>query len=247
MRYLILSDIHGNWQAFDAVLEAAAPEKIDRVLVLGDLVGYGAAANRVVERVNELTDEGGVVRGNHDKVIVGIDSAETFNWVAREAVRWTAERLSDENAEYLRQLPRGPLKINDRYSICHGSPIDEDEYLLSGGAAERSFRLHPADLTFFGHTHVPTVFSYGADGINAAVLEGEEHVLDLTPGVRYLINPGSVGQPRDRDPRAGYVIFDEDRQTVSWRRLEYAVAEAQDEIIAAGLPHVLAYRLAAGL
>lgn len=247
MRYLVISDIHGNWEALTAVLKAAANDAVDQVLVLGDLVGYGASPNRVVEKVNELTSRKSVVRGNHDKVVAGIEEGEGFNSVARLAVDWTTNELSGDNLEFVRRLPMGPVEVASGLVICHGSPLDEDEYIFSLEDAERIFTRHSARMTFFGHTHVPMLLAADKERISVSTLEGDALTVEIEPGKRYLINPGSVGQPRDRDPRAAYLIYDTTARRIIWRRQEYELEKAQRRILDAGLPQVLAYRLAAGL
>ncbi len=245
MRYLILSDIHGNFEALQAVLESSRSEGIDKLLVLGDLVGYGAGPNEVVESIRSRASR--VIRGNHDKVVVELDGGRNFNAVALTAARWTAEALSEKNLAYLRALEKGPVELEPGVSLCHGSPLDEDEYVMSLETAEGVFDRFDGRLTFFGHTHLPMVFVCGESGLRGAALEGDDFTMSLEAGDRYLVNPGSVGQPRDRNPQAAYVIFDSKRQEVRWRRCEYALEEAQRRILDAGLPQILAYRLAAGI
>ncbi len=246
MRYLILSDIHGNADALRSVLEDAGDD-FDAVLVLGDLVGYGASPNEVVERVRALSRPEWVVRGNHDKVCSGLEPDDQFNSVARAAARWTASVLRAENLEYLRQMRQGPTEIRASVFICHGSPLQEDEYILSLESAAEVFSQHVGRVFFFGHTHLPMSIESGPSGISMTVPEGDEQEILLDPERRYLLNPGAVGQPRDRDPRAAYFVYEPERGRVLWRRCEYPVEEAQGRILEAGLPVVLAHRLAAGL
>lgn len=245
MRYLILSDIHANLEALDAVLESANGEGVEQVLVLGDLVGYGGGPNEVVERVRTVANR--VIRGNHDKVVAQFDGGENFNAVARAAARWTVAAMSETNLDYLRRLEKGPVEIEPGMILCHGSPLDEDEYVMSVEGAEGIFEQSSERLAFFGHTHLPMVFVSGEERVYGAALEGEDFTINLEPGSRYLVNPGSVGQPRDRNPLAAYVIFDSERQEVRWRRCEYSLEQAQRRILDAGLPQILAYRLAAGI
>ncbi|MCH9649886.1 MAG: metallophosphatase family protein [Deltaproteobacteria bacterium] len=247
MRYLIVSDMHGNWDAFDAVLRHVKPETFDVTLVLGDLVGYGAAPNRVVDAVRRLPGESICIRGNHDKVVAGIDDGSNFNFAALTAARWTAERLEPENMEFIQDLPQGPVEIAPSVFICHGSPLDEDTYIFSNYDAYEVFEGSEAWLTFFGHTHIPSLFTLDGNGIEVGVLRGRTGTIELDPKVRYLINPGSVGQPRDRDPKASYLIFDSEKQVVNWHRLAYPIEIAQKRIHRAELPRVLADRLAMGV
>jgi predicted phosphodiesterase len=247
MKYLILTDIHGNAEALEAVLGDTAGDSIDSVLVLGDLVGYGAGPNEVIERILGLQQPTVVIRGNHDKVVTTPLQDSHFNAVARQAVRWTGDRLTEDNLDYLRQLPRGPIEITPGLFVCHGSPLDEDEYVISLEDAAHVFSAHEGLLTFFGHTHIPCCFSAHEGRLSSLGLEGDGVTLQLEPGARYLANPGSVGQPRDRDPRAAYFIYDSTKAQIDWRRCEYALEDAQRRILEAGLPEVLAHRLAIGI
>jgi predicted phosphodiesterase len=246
LRYLILSDMHANWDAFAAVLRRARRKRFDSVLVLGDLVGYGAAPNQVVEAVRRLTPRLQTVRGNHDKVVSGIDRGTNFNQTALAAAQWTALRLTAANLRYVRELPRGPLEVGDGLAICHGSPLDEDTYVFSDIDAFEIFAAYPVAVTFFGHTHIPSLFSLEGKRLRVAALRGTSGRLVLEAGGRYLINPGSIGQPRDRDPRASYMTYDSDRRVVRWYRIPYPIAEAQRRIKRAELPQSLADRLAVG-
>src|SRR5262245_17716763 len=152
MRYLILSDIHSNLEALEAVLRAAAVKKYDAVLVLGDLVGYGADPNAVVERIQGLKAKA-TVRGNHDKVAAGLDDPDDFNPVAKTAANWTRHELTPSTIEYLRAMPAGPVTVDDGIDICHGSPIDEDLYIVADLDAARSIAASQRSLCLFGHTH----------------------------------------------------------------------------------------------
>lgn len=247
MRLLVLSDMHANWPAFGHVLDTFAPESFDRVLVLGDLVGYGARPNEVVEAVRALPPGTVVIRGNHDKVVSGIDSPEFFNPAARLAVMWTTKELNDENLAYVRELPRGPLSVASDIAICHGTPHDEDAYVLSAEEAMDCFESSEARLILFGHTHVTCAF--GIDGEQMDVRWGmkDGDSLQMEAGKRYLVNPGSVGQPRDGDPRAACLTLDTESGTLVWHRLEYPVEVAQEQILDADLPQFLAERLASGM
>lgn len=246
MRYLILSDMHGNWDAFEVVLRRARRKRFDAALVLGDLVGYGAAPNQVVEAVRNLASRVYAVRGNHDKVVAGIDRGENFNHAALQAALWTARRLTTANLRFVRELARGPVAIEEDLAICHGSPLDEDTYVFSDLDAFEIFSAHDVPITFFGHTHIPSLFSLEGRQLSVMRLPGREGTIRLDPGGRYLVNPGSIGQPRDRDPRAAYMTYDSDRRIVHWYRVPYPVARAQARIRKAGLPAVLADRLSVG-
>jgi diadenosine tetraphosphatase ApaH/serine/threonine PP2A family protein phosphatase len=246
MRYLILSDIHGNLEALDTVLATLAG-RYDEVLVLGDLVGYGADPNAVTDRVKALSPRA-VIRGNHDKVAAGLDDGESFNAVARSAVQWTYDTLTPENRAYLAALPNGPLQIDDLLEICHGSPFDEDAYLFDELDALRAFEVATRPVCLFGHTHVALAFRHAGDRLELLAAAGETANLRLSfeAGSRYLINAGSVGQPRDGDPRAGVAVVDTTDRSMELFRLPYPIEEAQRKIRLAGLPEVLARRLSVG-
>lgn len=246
MRYLILSDIHANLEALEAVLSALPSGAWDRLVVLGDLVGYGAAPNAVIDRIREL-DPVAIIRGNHDKASCGIEDGSNFNHVARVAAQWTCETLTPENREYLRSLPAGPLALDDRVEICHGSPFDEDHYIFDADDAQRALDAGDKQLCLFGHTHLPVVFRRSGTTYDGFIPEGDAEVeLSLEEGIRYVVNPGSVGQPRDGDPRAAFGIYDTRGPSLILWRVSYAVDAAQRRIMAAGLPASLANRLAVG-
>jgi predicted phosphodiesterase len=246
MRYLILSDMHANWDAFEAVLRRARRKRFDAVLVLGDLVGYGGAPNQVVDAVRRLGPRLWTVRGNHDKVVSGIDSGGNFNQTALTAAQWTTGRLTPANLRYVRELPKGPIQVEERLAICHGSPLDEDTYVFSDVDAWEIFSRFNMPVTFFGHTHIPSLFWLEGRTLGVRALRGTSGRIRLDSEGRYLINPGSIGQPRDRDPRASYMTYDSEKKIVRWYRLPYPIEEAQRRINRAGLPPTLANRLAVG-
>ena len=240
MSYLILSDIHGNLEALEAVL-ADAQGRYDRILCLGDLVGYGADPNAIVAWAREKVRA--IVRGNHDKVCIGLEPVDTYNPAAQASARWTEAALTPSHREYLERLPRGPLP-HEGIDLVHGSPADEDEYLLSVYQLPELYPFLESPVTFFGHTHVQGGFllaPHGARPIPPNV------TLQAEPDYFYLVNPGSVGQPRDRDPRAGYALYSPKERTVEYRRIAYDVDRAAAKIRAAGLPEFLAARLHEGI
>jgi len=257
MRYLILSDIHANLEALEATLAAASG--YDRVLMLGDVVGYGADPNAVVDRVRSLP-MAAMIRGNHDKVAAGLEDMDAFNHIAREAIAWTASALTPENGAWLAALPRGPLVIDETVEICHGTPFDEDVYVFDDLDALRALRTAQRPLCLYGHTHVPAVFRLGNDEAGASLAlsrpngtleligptRGASFTIGLDRDAQYLVNCGAVGQPRDGDPRAAYGVYDSSARTVTIVRVVYDVAAAQAKIVRAGLPDVLAHRLAVG-
>jgi diadenosine tetraphosphatase ApaH/serine/threonine PP2A family protein phosphatase len=246
MRYLVLTDIHANLEALDAAIADARTRGYDRTLVLGDLVGYGADPNAVIERIRSLKPAA-IVRGNHDKVACGLEQADGFNAVAKSAARWTLDVLIPEYREWLAALPEGPIDVDETVQICHGSPFDEDAYIFDELDALRALKIASRPLCLFGHTHYPVTFELSAEAFDSiGPSAAAESVLAMAPGTKYLMNPGSVGQPRDGDPRAAYAIVDTTRSCVELMRLKYPVEEAQAKVIRAGLPEVLAQRLAMG-
>jgi len=245
VRYLILSDIHANWEALEAVLCRAA-KHYDQVVCCGDLIGYGPDPNRVIDWARN--NVAFVVRGNHDKAATGLEDLEWFNPVARAAALWTAGELTPENHAYVRGLPKGPLPVGG-FQIAHGSPLDEDEYLVREAEVAQAFAYLDRGLTFIGHTHVQGGFELTRGGIrvlHGPRFGGKSSALDLNPDNLYLINPGAVGQPRDGDPRAAYVLYDPAERAVVYHRVDYDLDRVQEKIRSAGLPDFLADRLALG-
>ncbi|MGO8719228.1 MAG: metallophosphoesterase family protein [Acidobacteriaceae bacterium] len=273
MRALILSDMHANIDALDAVLEAA-PEH-DVVWNLGDVVGYNAAPQAVIEKAREIGSPRRVfVRGNHDRACAGLIDAENFNPVAFRAVQWTQGQLDPESIQWLKEMPRGPIYCRPGASspgppdsvtrnesqtsgpevaCVHGSLVDEDEYLLSTWDAEGQLAYARTQITFFGHTHVQGGFAANAAGewfrlqpVYTDDNRAESYDLDLRSAATYLINPGAVGQPRDRDWRAAFALYDDEAARVTFFRVPYDVRLAQMRIRRARLPEMLASRLGVG-
>jgi diadenosine tetraphosphatase ApaH/serine/threonine PP2A family protein phosphatase len=245
LRYLIIADVHANLEALETVLTAAAGTW-DRALVLGDMVGYGASPNEVVDAIRAL-DPAAIIRGNHDKAACGLEDGSNFNHVARAAANWTSEILTPDNRAYLRALPSGPTAIDRRVEICHGAPFDEDHYIFDADDALRALATTSRPLCLFGHTHLPVVFHYENEMFDGYVPDvNDQHALALQPESQYLVNVGSVGQPRDGDPRAAYGIYDDEATTIFLHRVSYPVDRAQRRILTAGLPASLANRLAVG-
>jgi predicted phosphodiesterase len=250
VRILLLSDIHSNLEALEACL-AVAPG-YDQVVNLGDIVGYGGAPNEVIERSRDLGKI--FVRGNHDKAAAGVMDLKDFNPIAGMAALWTREQLTPQNLKWLSELPQGPIQVNGLTGVqfVHGSPVDEDEYVVSARDALEPLLLSSMPLTFFGHSHLQGSFS--TNNSNSDVFRPEYRTVGQTEtvefplkaGIRYLVNPGSVGQPRDGDWRAAFALFDSDAQIVSFCRTPYNLKSAQDRIFGANLPPRLATRLAAG-
>jgi predicted phosphodiesterase len=238
--FLIVSDIHGNREALDAVL-ADARGHYDRIVCLGDLAGYGADPNYTVEWAR--ANVSAIVRGNHDKVCAGLESLYSYRPAARAAAEWTLNTLTAENRAYLEKLPRGPLPY-EGFDLVHGSPVDEDEYLVTINDVATIRNEIETPLSFFGHTHHQGGFLIARKGVKVI----DPHlVLELEESYRYLVNPGSVGQPRDGDPQAAYAIYRPENHVVEFRRAAYDAAAAAGKIRAAGLPGALASRLLTGV
>ena len=245
MRYLIVSDLHANLQALEAVVRHAAG-RYDRAVCCGDLIGYGADPNPVVDWVRGHCDT--VVRGNHDRACTGQEDLEWFNPVARAAALWTLDKLSNENAEYVRNLPKGPAFV-DGFELLHGSPYDEDDYVVAPDDAAEAFAYLESRVAFFGHTHLQGGFIWNrarVETISPTALDIDRQLMDIEPDEGYLINPGSVGQPRDGDPRAAYALYNTEAGVLSYCRVEYDVESAQRKIRDGGLPPFLAERLSVG-
>ncbi len=247
MRILILSDIHSNLEALEKCMELAEG-RYDRAVCLGDLVGYGPDPNAVVERVRGTTEV--VIRGNHDKACSGVTDASDFNVLARLATAWTREQLTAENISFLRSLPEGPL-AEDGFQLVHGSPEDEDEYLF--GLAQAVPELHKAtfQITLFGHTHHQGGFVMHSNGRMQTIhippaKDGLVRTVELEDGARYLINPGSVGQPRDGDWRAAFAVLDQKAKRAEYYRSRYNLAATQTKMMQSRLPEPLIRRLELG-
>lgn len=249
MRYLILSDIHANLTALDTVMAALPRDTWDDLLVLGDLVGYGPDPGAVVDRIRELNPSA-VVRGNHDRAAVGLISVEDFNPAAARAAQWTADQLSADQRDWLAALPQGPLAVSPTVLLCHGTPDDEDTYVFDELDAQAALSTVSRRVIFYGHTHQAAVYeSTGGDSGITDLLPCPapahwSHV--LAESRRYLINPGSVGQPRDKDARAGCGLYEAVTGELTLLRVDYDIADTQDRMRKAGLPASLINRLAMG-
>jgi predicted phosphodiesterase len=246
MRFLVLSDVHANATALAAAV-AAAEGRWERAVCLGDLVGYGPDPNEVVDRVRGLTTA--VIRGNHDKAACGVTDLEDFNPIARAALEWTRGQLRADNLQYLQALPAGPMEL-DSLALVHGAVQDEDEYVFAPAQALGELLASPRACTFFGHTHLQGGFSYRHEALEVIRLQPQSGAsfaaLRLEPETRYLLNPGSIGQPRDGDPRAAFAIADLDHDVVEFWRVPYDIPSVQGRMRSAGAAEALVSRLAFG-
>ena len=247
MRWLILSDVHSNLEALQTVVKAAEGQ-YDRVVCLGDLVGYGPDPNSVVEWARARASY--CIRGNHDKAMWDPEVVAGFNYAARIAAEWTREQLTEDNLQYLRELPRGPLETGG-FTIAHGALSDEDKYIVCEADVLEELRYFDTGLVFYGHTHSQTGHMTDECGrllsLSPQLPRGRSRLaLQLLPGERYLINPGAVGQPRNRDTRAAFCVYDDMRQDVEFWRAPYDVAATQSRMEACGLPSALVQRLSFG-
>mgnify|MGYP001157819404 FL=1 len=246
MRYLIFTDIHGNVEAFHAVLKAVQKKRVDHYVFLGDLVGYGASPNEVIQKILTLKPLS-IIRGNHDKAVSGLDSVQTFNPIAASAIFWTKKTIARKHLDFLVRLKQSPEVIQDSITLCHGAPFDEDYYIFGEFDAAEAFSYIQTPVCFFGHTHFPFVYTEKDGTVEGTFLEGNANEIRLEKGIRYLINPGSVGQPRDRNPRAAFAIYDSETRVVKFSRVEYDIEEAKRKIINERLPPALAERLSLGI
>ncbi len=242
MRTLIISDIHANLPALDAVIEDADP--FGQVWCLGDVVGYGPDPNECIERIASLP---GIrcVKGNHDAAILGEIAVQAFNYEARASLRWLQSALRPENKLWLGDLPER-LEL-EGVTLAHASPRNPVwEYIMDLSAAGENMGEFDSRVCLVGHTHVPILFQQEVNAPNAIrrSLLPEDKPFNLE--LKSILNPGSVGQPRDDDPRAAYLIYDDQDQRWTFRRVAYDIQQVQERILAAGLPHRHASRLAAG-
>jgi diadenosine tetraphosphatase ApaH/serine/threonine PP2A family protein phosphatase len=244
LRTAFISDIHANLEALEAVLADIRQQGVDRIVCLGDIVGYGPDPNPCVRRVREVCAV--TVVGNHDHAALGLLDTESFNEFARVASDWTSRALEPEVRGWLQTLPFD--HVLDGMRLVHASPVGPAEwtYVLSYEEARRQFAGFDERLCFIGHSHLPILVEMDPAGVSAIPFTPNQPV-PLDPECRYLVNVGSVGQPRDRDPRSGYAIHDAALDTVLLRRVEYAVDRVQEKILALGLPPFLAQRLLAGV
>ncbi len=244
----VLSDIHGNLEALEATLQALEQDDVDHLIQLGDLVGYNANPSECLELARRRGIRG--VAGNHDLAILDPQIAQDFNVLAHQAIQYSAGQLTEEDRRYLEALP-ATVTMLDRYLFCHGTPENASSYILHVFQARRMFNLlqkwHASVHTcFFGHTHLQRVWIQDQRG-KVSTPNSTPGVLELHHEMRYLVNPGSVGQPRQGDSRAHYLVLDVVSRTVHFRSVPYDIRRAQEKILRAGLPRYLALRLQEGV
>lgn len=246
MRILVLSDLHSNATALDAVL-TAAKDRWEVSVCLGDVVGYGPDPNDVTARLRELGTQ--TIRGNHDKAVTGLMPTDDFNPVAKAAVDWTRAELQADHLAWLTALPQGPLET-DGIVLVHGAVHDEDEYVFTPAQALDGLLDSNARVTFFGHTHHQGGFSYQDSDLEVLPIRPRASepftALRIEQPRRYLLNPGSIGQPRDGDSRAAFAIADLEHRVVEFWRVPYDILAVQARMRAAHLPEPLVQRLTVG-
>jgi predicted phosphodiesterase len=241
LRIGIFSDVHGNDEALTNVLNALNQENVERLICLGDLVGYGPEPNLCTRLVHEATPH--IIAGNHDHAAVGLTSTDYFNTYARIAIEWTMEILTSEAAAHLKNLPL--ILEEEEATFVHATPKDPEEwhYVLTVQEARNQFQRLKTWLCFIGHSHLPLAFVQNSQGEITVQNAGN---LFLEPDKRYIINVGSVGQPRDGDPRASWGVWDTDKKRFQLKRSAYPVDRVQEKMQKAKLPHYLIQRLSAG-
>ncbi len=247
MRFLVFSDVHSNLEAFRKFLKYSEKLAFDGYIFLGDLVGYGPNPNEVVDRFRKL-DNVYMVRGNHDKVIAGLDSKEFFNPVAVKAVDWSSKKLNPENKNFISKIPRGPLTVKNKITIFHGAIFNEDYYILNPFDAAVVIKASPTKISFFGHTHIPVIYRMEGKSFEIIVPEAKKGgaKIKLKENSHYLINPGSIGQPRDGNPKISFMLFDLKNMVIEYFRLKYPWEKTQSKILKYRLPSFLAERLERG-
>jgi predicted phosphodiesterase len=242
MRYGIISDVHSNIEALDTVFGALDSSAVDELVCLGDIVGYGPSPNECCASLEERRVIS--IAGNHDEAAAKDFGLEFFSPLAREALEWNKAALSPAHLEYLAALPRE--RRFERFDIVHGAPVYHFEYILDALDAEAAFSRTDAVLTFVGHTHIAEVYYQDGGGRTYQQRLPSGGRIEIAPGFRYIVNPGSVGQPRDRNPQAAYAVYDTEAGHVDVLRVAYDLIGVQRRIERAGLPVQLGERLAVG-
>ncbi len=246
MKLGVISDIHSNLSALKEVLADLSMEKVEGYLVLGDIVGYGPYPNECIEILQKLPNSA-IIVGNHDWAAIDLEDISQFHEEARQACFWTRSILTSDAIAYLGSLEY--IIHNDQYMLVHGSPRDPlDEYLINVERFEKNISFLKADICFIGHSHLPLYFSQQKDTGALDMRNIQEHeILTLAPEIVHIINPGAVGQPRDRDPRASYGIFDTQELKFVLKRKPYDIAAVQAEMTKQNLPQSLIDRLSEGI
>jgi predicted phosphodiesterase len=250
MKYLVCSDLHANLEALQSFELYMDSLKIPRILILGDFIGYNANPEEVIGIVRSWEFEGrmlGKISGNHDLSLTDETLLARFNSNAKAAVLWTAQKLGAGSRQWIAELPLSGT-LNQKVAYCHGSFRDPNEYIFNEEVAISNYWSMPAevDILFFGHTHIPVIYEFDHENVLYTYYMNEEERFFLKPGRRYMINPGSIGQPRNGDNRLSFVSVDEEEKLVTFHKQEYCIEDTQKKIIAAGLPEVLARRLEEG-
>ena len=236
MTIAIISDIHGNLEALEKVIQYISENDIDELICLGDIVGYGPNPNECVDLVRKNAKHS--IMGNHDYAAIGLADISYFNDYAKISTYWTREKMTEENFNYIKDLP---FEVNnEKYTAVHASPVNPSlwQYILSESEAKKQFKAFDQNLCFIGHSHVPITFwnnHYTRDDY-----------IKLEQDYQYIVNVGSVGQPRDGDPRSCFVIYDMQENSVRYVRLDYEIQKTYNKITTAGLPIFLAERLLKG-
>ncbi len=242
MRIALLSDIHANLEALTAVLQDVEKCSVDQIASLGDVIGYGADPGLCLELVRSACNI--TLMGNHEAAVLGTQSTEQYNSAARAATDWTRNSLSDSDLDYISGFEL--QRTIEKATMVHASPYEPGDwhYIFSISDAEKAFAATPAGMVFHGHSHIPSIVLECPSGPPRSKV-GHSFIPDFEN--RYLVNIGSVGQPRDNDPRACYVIYDDEEPEIEYHRVDYDIESAQSKMLAASLPEVLAARLASGV
>lgn len=243
MKYAIFSDIHSNLEAYQASLKVMSEEKVDRYICLGDIVGYGANPKECISITRDLIENKGCicVAGNHDAAAAEMTSISSFHTFARHAIIWTRKNIDQSENDFLSTLSLLKAEVDSVFVHASLDRPDEWQYVYTLDDAYMNFELLREKLCFIGHSHVPVVFR---SGIHFDYFISPS--IKIEADFRYIVNVGSIGQPRDRDPRSCFVIYDTEKGTLQYKRVQYDIAKAQAKIVQAGLPEVLAVRLAVG-
>jgi len=241
MKFAILSDIHANLEALQNVLRDIEQQGVEKIHFLGDVVGYGCNPNKCIKMVNEHCEI--KLLGNHDYAAMGLESTSSFNQMAQTSMEWTIEKLKKKSLAILADFEMEAVYLD--YNLVHASPGHPEEwnYILNRDQAAEEFDMFDESVCFLGHSHLPVIFIQDADGV---ISQSSSKKLQINDDNRYIINVGSVGQPRDNDPRSCYVIVDHENRQIEYRRVEYDIGKVQEKMRKAMLPDFLIERIAVG-